>query len=67
MLQPTGITIRIVESEVRRRWSEFDEVWDVGLCYRLRVGDRRPPEYTVIPRRAMDAASPPSWASADSA
>jgi hypothetical protein len=54
VLRPAALTVRIVESESRHRWSEFDEVSDVGLSYRLRLRDRRPALYTVIPKRSMN-------------
>src|SRR5262252_4493872 len=60
VLRPTGITIRIVDSESRQRWSEFDAVSDVGLSYRLRLRDQRPAMYTVIPKRAMHGANGPA-------
>jgi hypothetical protein len=60
VLQPTGITIRIVDSESRQQWSVFDAVSDVGLSYRLRVRDRRPAMYMVIPKRAMHGAEGPA-------
>jgi hypothetical protein len=56
VLRPTGITIHIVESEIRHRWSEFDQVADVGLSYRLRLRDRSPAAYLPIPKRAVNGA-----------
>ena|SRR5215467_8523548 len=56
VLRPTGITIRSVGGEGRQSWSEFDEVSDVGLSYRLRLRDRSPALYMVIPKRSMNGA-----------